>query len=87
MEIEQLIEFEGYHIMSYVTKGHVDKKEFRNKAIYDYDPQQNGQKLLLDKARHRYARLIPACGTSTVCYHFYDKPGRGAFPVTVCDVV
>ena len=83
MIIEKLNEGEIYY-----TKGHVGKCDFVQAlnselfSLYGTTPDETGAETSIVK--HSHARCIPAPkGHEYVYYfHFDQKPGRGAFPVT-----
>ena len=79
MEITILRDFEGFNTpIAYMTRGHVDLKEFSESLERDYDVRPKEW-----QARHTYYRNIPLGKGCYTCAETAE--GRGAYPVTICE--
>ena len=78
--IEKIIEFEGYGILGYYSKGYHDKKEFIEavKADYEYEGDINN-------VRHIHIKLSPSY-TGQMLINYKKEPCKGSFPATVIDI-
>lgn len=81
--IEKIVEFEGSDVLSYMVRGHVDKRAFVNEVKREFNDIYTE-----DFVQHGFARLVPAGRDMPgqmiiiVC-----ERGRGAFPVTTIDLL
>ena len=77
--VQAVDEFEGYGLMGYYIKGHVDPAEFVAAVRYDY-----GKDYDATKVRQTYARNVPVGRDrpGEMVVYFDKQPGRGAYPVT-----
>ena len=82
-KVEPVHEFESFPTpMSYETRGHVCASSFITALERDC-----GMTCESNRVKHRWARNVPV-GRDRPCEQFkmyVDKPGRGAFAVTVVE--
>lgn len=78
MNIHTVTEFEGMSTpIAYYCRGHVAVDDFRTVARHDFAVNCHGA------IRQAYYRNVPCNGSVMVVES--SLPGRGAYPVTVCD--
>ena len=80
-EVYAMCEFEGCRTVSYMTKGHHDKKKFIDEIKEQYKADVD-----ISKVQHSWGKVIPFCGDSQCVLHTFNKPVRGSFPMTYVNV-
>jgi hypothetical protein len=77
-------EFEGYNEIAYWAKGHLDKSEFRHEVECEF-----GYYYPLAKIWHSYARNVPVGQDrpGEQITYLDVEPGRGAYPITLIDLI
>jgi len=81
IEIIAVHELEGSDDpISLFAKGHVDKSQFVHEA-----KRQTEISILVSNVRYAYFRCVPLKGGGS-CYYL-SGAGRGAFPVTLVDLI
>lgn len=80
LEIQRVIECEGYMILGYYTKGHYDKNEFLEVLKGDYEHEGN-----INDVKHVYIKLSPS-PTGAMIVNYRKEPCKGSFPATVIEV-
>lgn len=78
--IEKVVEFEGYGVVAYYTKGHHDKGEFLGAVEGDYEYIGN-----IDNVRYTNIKLSPS-PTGAMLINYRKKPCKGSFPATVIEI-
>ncbi|HUW10478.1 MAG TPA: hypothetical protein VM537_12175 [Anaerolineae bacterium] len=77
--VEPVREFEGYSLLGYYARGHVDPSDVIAAVEHDY-----GERYDLSKVRQTYARNVPVGPDRpeemVMCTDV--KPGRGAYKIT-----
>jgi hypothetical protein len=77
--IEKIVEFEGYSILGYYSKGHHDKNEFLEAVKADYEYEGD-----IDNVRHTNIKLSPS-PTGGILINYKKEPCKGSFPATVIE--
>jgi len=81
-KVEKVIEFEGYTLLSYMARGHVDKGAFIAEVQQEFEDEYT-----VDFVEHGFARFVPVgkdMPGQMIILHC--ERGRGAFPITVIDL-
>ena len=73
-------ELEGYDIMGYFMRGHVDKTDFAFEMLEENDLVCNEEDII-----HTYARYTPVRSLDDMMMIFVNEPARGAFKITHID--
>lgn len=81
--VEQVREFEGYSVLGYLARGHVDKSQFCAEVLAEFEEDYPEERV-----RHEYARNVPVGRDSPgmQAMYFSVEKGRGAFAVTHIDL-
>lgn len=85
LKIEELTEVEGCSVVAYLSKGHHHISEFAQAVKTDYNPE-NSMSEIMNRTKHKWAKLVPWCGTNQSCYTYSREQRKGYFPVTVFEV-
>ena len=80
LNIVKCIEFEGYDVMSYYSKGHQNKKEFIESLAGDWEVNAKEKDIY-----YTYAKVTPS-PTGGMLINFKKDQCKGSFPGTVLDV-